>query len=123
MSSFEEWLKKKDEPKIKGFKKRTPLKRTSDKQKKLNDRYREASKRHLQDERNQCCAICGRTRNLSIHHVSRRGQNIDSDLLTLCLSGRAIYSLFPELTPSDLEGCHAAVEANAKWARAKGYLK
>lgn len=101
--------------------KKTKLNPVSKKQKKRLQEYEKAKEKHYKHDANRVCAICGSSNNLSIHHKSKRGSNIASDLVTLCLIGNYLSNLHPELNPSS-SGCHGFVEANKGWARENGWL-
>lgn len=83
--------------------KRAPLNPVSKKQRERLSRYNKAKAEHVKV--NDFCAICSTTSNLTIHHISGRGKNIDKNLVTLCME------------------CHTYVHKNPKWSRENGYLE
>lgn len=101
---FEDWLNRKEKPKEKKIYrlKRSPINPVSKKQKERLSRYNEAKKNHYKS--NNFCDICLTEQNLTIHHISGRGKNIDKNLVTLCMD------------------CHTYVHKNPKWSRENGYL-
>lgn len=130
---FDEWLRRKEEkrskPSNEGFSRRTGLKRTrlnpvSKKQKKKLVEYKHAREEHYSKEENQKCHFCGKTENLSIHHMKKRGDHLANQetFITLCLTGDFMDKRYPELNHSHQGGCHAFIEANKSWARKHGYL-
>jgi hypothetical protein len=127
MESFDDFMERKRARlagEKKPAKKRTPLKPISKKQSVKLRRYKQARELHYGEEENRCCAICGKTDNLSVHHAAKRGNNIDrtDTFITLCVIGDYLSQQHPELNHSSY-GCHGFVEANKGWAREKGYLE
>lgn len=128
MESFDDYMKRREDrlngvPKQK--KERKGLRPVSKKQSKKLQAYKKARDEHYSSDENKRCAICGRTNGLSIHHESKRGNEIaNADrFITLCLIGSYLDELYPELNHSHTGGCHGFIEANKSWAREKGYLK
>ncbi len=104
--------------------KRTPLSPISKKQSKKLREYKKAREEHYKDEENQKCFLCGSTKNLSIHHIKKRG-NLISDksyFISLCLIGDYLNQLYPDHNQSG-SGCHGHIEANKDWARENGYIE
>ena len=104
--------------------KKTPLNPISKKQQKKLREYKKAREEHYSDEENQKCFLCGSTKNLSIHHIAKRGNLISdqSRFITLCLTGNYLNALYPDHNQSGA-GCHGHVEANKDWARQYGYIE
>jgi hypothetical protein len=131
--SFESYLERKEARRINGklkgafnskrySLKRTPLKKVSPKQKERLKKYKAATKEHYADESNQSCYLCGATTGLSIHHISKRGGNIDKNLVTLCMTSDFMNQTNPDSNHSHTGGCHGWVEANKSLARKMGLL-
>ena len=133
--SIDDWTKRQEEKRSGGSKKiparRSGLKRgklnpVSKKQKKKNADYTKAKSEHYKNEINQSCALCGTTKNLSVHHAKKRLEgNISnsSTFITLCLIGDYMDRTHPTSNHSHSGGCHSWIEANKTWARENGYLE
>jgi hypothetical protein len=125
--SFDEFMERKRARlagEKKPAKKRTGLKPVSKKQSVKLRLYKQARDHHYSSEENRCCAICGTTDNLSIHHTGKRGNEIANKekFITLCIIGDCLEQQYPKLNGGS-GGCHGFVEANKEWAREKGDLE
>ena len=102
--------------------KKSPLNKVSPRQKERLKKYKAAAKEHYSHEENQKCYCCGTTSGLSIHHISKRGSNIDKDLVTLCMTSDYMDCKYPDSNHSHSGGCHGWVEGNKSIARKIGLL-
>lgn len=128
-ASINDWLSRKGEMRSKqsgeskarrsGLKAKSSLRQVSKNQQKKNSDYSTAKTKHYSLEENQSCFLCGKTEHLSVHHVSKRGNNIadQSKFMTLCLMGNFMDKKYPDSNHSHQGGCHSWVEANKSISR------
>lgn len=84
---------------------RTPIKKVSDKQAKINAAYSVLRKQFLKDNHN--CKVCNREATEVHHKLGRVGKNMldTTEWLAVCSS------------------CHHEIEMNPQWAKENGYSK
>ena len=87
------------------LKRKTPMKRVSDKRKKEGKEY--LKKRSLFLTELPTCEVCMRAKSTDVHHIA----------------GRGINYLNEDTWLSTCRPCHDRIHKDPIWAREKGYLK